>query len=164
MFLFWRIIMSYAPTSPVTGGAQTGFTSPTYTIAADVAPDVNGKQHAVTALGGTQAGVTAHTVQSPFTATFVRPKTFKSLSVVDPVTGQLRSVPKNSWKFIVRKGATPLAGQTPSVLIATLSVDVPAGSDTADPANIRAAISLLVGLLNQQSAGIGDSLVTGLAF
>jgi hypothetical protein len=49
-------------------------------------------------------------------------------------------------------------------LIATLSVDVPAGSDTADPANIRAAISLLVGLLNQQSAGIGDSLVTGLAF
>lgn len=154
--------MAFNPTTPVTGGAQTGFTAPTYTIASDVAPDVNGKQFAVTALGGTQAGVTSHTVQSPFTVTFARPKAFKSLSVVDPVTGMLRSVPKNSWKLIVRKGNTPLAGQTPSLLLVSCSIDVPAGADTADPANIRAAVSLLVGILSQQSAGIGDSLVTGL--
>lgn len=155
--------MTMTISSPVTGGAQTGFTSPTYTVAADVAPDVNGKQSAVTALGGTQAGVTAHSASSPFTVTFVRPKSFKSLGPIDPVTGQLRSVPKNSWKVIVRKGVTPLAGQSPSVLNIGMTIDVPAGSDTADAPNIRAAISLAVGALNQLSAGIGDSLVSGLS-
>jgi hypothetical protein len=40
-------------------------------------------------------------------------------------------------------------------------VDVPAGADTADAANIRASISLLVGALNQISASIGDTLITG---
>jgi hypothetical protein len=155
--------MSWAPSSPVTGGAQTGFSAPTYTIAVDIAPDVNGKQHAVTALGGTQALVTAHTVASPFTATYVRPKTYKTLGPVIPNTGLVASVPKNSHKFIIRKGVVPLAGQPASVLVIRCELDIPAGSDTADPANIRAAISLMVGILNQQSAGLGDTLVTGLA-
>lgn len=154
--------MTWALTTPVTGGAQTGFTSPTYTVAADVAPDVNGKQHAVTALGGTQTGVSVHSVQSPFTITFVRPKAFKVLGKTNPVTGLLPNVPKNSWKVIVRKGAIPLAGQPASLLVVTCTIDVPAGADTASPAEIRAAISLLVGALTQQSAGSGDSLVSGL--
>lgn len=152
----------YAPTSPVTGGAQTGFTAPTYTIVADTAPDVNGKQHAVTALGGTQAGVTVHTVSSPFTATFIRPKSFKGLDQVNPVTGKLPSVPKNSWQFIIRKGAVPLTGQAPSSLILRCEVAVPAGADTASPSEVRAAVSLLVGLLTQQSAALGDSLTSGI--
>jgi len=61
--------MTWSPTTPVTGGAQTGFTAPTYTLSVDTAPDINGKQHAVTALGGTQAGVTSHSVSNPFTVT-----------------------------------------------------------------------------------------------
>jgi hypothetical protein len=49
--------MSISVTSPITGGAQTGLTSPTYTVVTDTAPPGNpGKQVAVTALGGTQAG------------------------------------------------------------------------------------------------------------
>lgn len=153
----------YTPTSPVTGGAQTGFTAPTYTIVADTAPDVNGKQHAVTALGGTQAGVTPHSVSSPFTATFIRPKTFKNLDQVNPVTGKLPSVPKNSWVFVIRKGAVPLANQNPSPAILKCEFSLPSGADLASPSELRAALSLLVGLLNQQSAGIGDSFVTGIA-
>lgn len=153
----------YSPTTPVTGGAQTGFTAPTYTIAADTAPDVNGKQHAVTALGGTQAGVTVHSVSSPFTVTFIRPKSFKALDQVNPVTGKLPTVPKNSWMVIVRKGAVPLANQLPSTLTMRCEIAVPSGADLASPSEIRAAVSLLVGILNQQSAGIGDSLVSGLA-
>lgn len=153
--------MSWSLTSPITGGAQTGFTSPTYTHVADVAPDVNGKQVAVSALGGTQAGVTVHSVASPFTVTIVRPKTFKSLSPVVPNTGLLPSVPKNSWKIIVRKGVTPLAGQPAAVMLVKIEIDVPAGSDTADAPNIRAAISAAIGALNQQSAGLGDTLVSG---
>lgn len=153
--------MTWALTTPITGGAQTGFTAPTYTIGADTAPDVNGKQVAVSALGGTQAGVTVHSVSSPFTVTMIKPKAFKSLAAVVPNTGLLPSVPKNSWKIIIRKGVTPLAGQPASIMLIKIDIDVPAGADTADAPNIRAAISAAIGALSQQSAGLGDTLVSG---
>lgn len=153
----------WSPTTPVTGGAETGFTAPTYTLTVDIAPTIQGKQHAVTALGGTQAGVLTHTAADPFTVTFVRPAVFKNLGKTNPVTGLLPSVPKNVWKLIVRKGVLPLAGQPYSTAIAELSLSIPAGSDSADAANLRAMCSLLVGILSQQSAGLGDSLASGIA-
>lgn len=154
--------MSWTLTSPVTGAAQTGFTSPTYTHVADTAPDVNGKQVAVTALGGTQAGVTAHSVASPFTTTFVRPKVFRSLGKPNPTTGLVKDVPRNVYKTITRKGVLPLAGQPYTNMLITTIIEVPAGSDTADPANLRAALSMHIGSLSQQSAGIGDTTVSGI--
>jgi hypothetical protein len=154
--------MSFTLTSPITGGAQTGFTSPTYTIATDTAPSNTGKQYAVSAIGGTQAGVdTSSSPSKPFTVTLSRPPVLRALAPVDPVTGVLRSVPRNSFVINVRKGVTPLAGQAPVVLLAKLTIDVPAGADLADAANIRAAMSLLIGSLNSISASIGDTLVTG---
>jgi hypothetical protein len=83
------------------------------------------------------------------------------LSPVDPVTGVLRSVPKNVYKIRVRKGVTPLSGQAPQIAIGELSLAIPAGADIADPANVRAFLSLLIGSLDQISASIGDTLVTG---
>lgn len=154
--------MSLSVTSPVTGGAQTGFTSPTYTIAADTPPTSAGKQYAVTAIGGTQAGVDASSSPSrPFTITLSRPPVLRTLQAVDPVTGVLRSVPRNSYKILVRKGVTPLAGQAAANLFMTCTLDIPAGADTADAPNVRAALSLMIGSLNQISASIGDTLVTG---
>jgi hypothetical protein len=154
--------MSLTLTTPVTGGAQTGLTSPTYTIAADTAPTNTGKQFAVTALGGTQTSVdTSSSVSRPFTVTLQRPPVLKSVGVVDPVTGVLRSVPTNVYKVITRKGVTPLAGQQPRVMIITTEISVPAGADLADAPNVRAALSLHIGSLNQASAGIGDTCVTG---
>jgi len=153
--------MSFNLTSPVTGGAQTGLTSPTYTIAADQAPDVNGKQFVVTALGGTQTGVTAHSTSSPFTITGWRPKTPKSIGTPNPVTGVIPSIPNNTYKVIVRKGATPAAGQPVRPLVFTCEFPVPAGTDANDAANVRAGLSLLIGSLAQISATWGDSLVTG---
>jgi hypothetical protein len=47
-------------------------------------------------------------------------------------------------------------------MIARLTVDVPAGSDAYDSANVRAALSLLFGAVSQQSAGFGDMAVTGI--
>ena len=88
--------MSFSLTSPVTGAAQAGLTSPTYTHAADTPPDVNAKQYAVTSLGGTQTGVLAHSVAAPFTTAMFRPKSFKALAPVNPVTGVLREVPSNT--------------------------------------------------------------------
>lgn len=153
--------MTISLTSPITGGAQTGLTSPTYTIVDDTAPDSNGKQKAVTALGGTQTGVTVHSVAAPFTITAIRPKVLKGLSPVNPVTGQLKAVPRNSYKLITRKGVLPLAGQAYATMNITTVIDVPAGADLADPANIRAALSAHIGALSQQSAGIGDTSVSG---
>ncbi len=154
--------MSIAVTSPITGGAQTGFTSPTYTVVSDVAPPGNpGEQVAVTALGGTQAGVTAHSVASPFTINFTRPANPRVLGNPNPVTGVVSQVPTNTYKVIVRKGVLPLAGQPFKVMNLTLTADIPAGSDTADPANIRAAYSAMIGVLQQQSAGIGDLAING---
>jgi hypothetical protein len=154
-------IVAFTLTSPITGAAQTGFTSPTYTHSADVAPDVNGRQVAVSAGGGTQTGYTAHSVSSPHTLTIVRPKTFKVLGKTNPVTGLLPSVPMNTFKFITRKGVTPLAGQPYSTMRVTTIIEVPAGSDTADAPNVRAALSSHIGGLYQQSAGLGDTLVSG---
>lgn len=153
--------MSWSLSSPITGAAQTGFTSPTYTHIADVAPDVNGKQVAVSALGGTQAGVTAHSVASPFTITFVRPKVFRVLGKPNPTTGLIKDVPRNTYKTITRKGVLPLTGQPYANMQITTIIEVPAGSDTTDPANIRAALSAHIGALSQQSAGVGDTTISG---
>jgi len=154
--------MSFALTTPVTGAAQTGFTSPTYTHGADVAPDINGKQYAVTALGGTQTGVITHSVAAPFTVTFSRPKVFKALGKPNPTTGLIASVPRNVYTCLTRKGVLPLAGQPFQTLIIRTVIEVPAGADTADAANIRAALSMHIGSLSQQSAGIGDTGVSGI--
>jgi len=150
------------PTSPVTGGLQTGFTTPAWTITLDTAPDNNGKQHACSGLAsGTAAGVTFHSIASPFTTTFVRPKVLRTLGAVDPVTGVVRSIPHNDWQHITRKGAVPLLGQAPVTSTIKTIFSIAAGTDLANPAEIRGLTSFHIGVQNQQSAGIGDSLVSG---
>jgi hypothetical protein len=151
----------FDPSSPVTGGSQTGFTSPTYTLTDDLAPNANGKQVAVTAVGGTQTGVTTHSVSSPFTITFTRPKTLKTLGMPNS-NGYISSVPRNLYKLIVRKGVTPAADQPAQVMLAECYIHVPAGADTYDAANVRAALSAMIGTLTAESAGIGDSAVEGI--
>lgn len=153
--------MAFALTTPVTGAAQTGLTSPTYTIALDTSPDANARQYAVTALGGTQTGVTASSVSSPFTISMFRPKSYQALGKPNPVTGLIARVPRNVYKLITRKGVLPLAGQPVQNLICTTTIEVPAGSDLADPANVRAALSMHFGSLAQATAGIGDTTVQG---
>lgn len=153
--------MAFSLTSPVTGQAQTGLTSPTYTVVSDVAPDWNARQWNVSALGGTQTGVRVHSASDPFTITVFRPKTFAQLGKPNPVTGVVKYVPNNQWRVLVRKGVIPLAGQAVTPAYFDGKMSVPAGSDTADAVNLRAMLSCAFGALVQQSAGLGDSLVTG---
>lgn len=148
--------------SNITGAAQTGFTSPTYTVTADTAPDSNGKQWAISALGGTQANVDVHAGSKPFTVTFYKPKSFRSLGQPNPVTGVVANVPNNQFGLIVRKGVVPLAGQPSRVAVMRVTWDIPAGSDTAEPEDIRALVSAGVGALSQLASGIGDTLVTNI--
>lgn len=153
--------MSITITSPITGSAQTGLTSPTYTVVDDVAPDINGKQVVVTALGGTQTGVRVHAVSDPFTLTFFRPKSPKGLPGANPVTGRYGQIPKNTYSLIVRKGVNFAASQPPELAVFRMTADIPAGSDAYDSVNIRAALSAFIGLLDQQSEGFGDMMVNG---
>lgn len=154
--------MSFAPTSPVTGAPQTGFTTPTYTITSDKAPNVNGTQYAITAVGGTQTGVTVHSGSNPFTTTVFRPANFKVLPAANPVTGVVKAYPVNTFKHVTRKGAVANTNGPYQINRATTAWDIVAGTDNVSPAEIRALASLHIGIQWQQSAGIGDLLVTNL--
>lgn len=154
--------MTVNVTSPITGAAQTGLTSPTYTNVSMSGPDANVKQWAVTALGGTQTGVDVHSVSRPFTISVWWPKIARILPSLNSA-GQLPSVPMNTYKVIVRKGLTPLSGQPSVTGVVTIEMAIPAGADTADAPNIRAMLSAAFGTISQQSAGIGDTTVSGIA-
>lgn len=154
--------MSFNPASPITGAAVTGLTSPTYTITTDVAPSINGKQYAVTALGGTQTNVEVHSVSKPFTVSFFRPPQLRTLPQANPVTGVIKNVPLNTYKLITRKGVLPAANQVPMVGRITTIIEVPAGSDTFEPEDLRAMISAHFGVGSAQASGIADTIVSGI--
>lgn len=145
----------------ITGSAQTGLTTPGYTITADKAVDVNGVQWAITALTGTQTGVVAHSMGNPFTVSYYRPKAFKTLGQPNPTTGRIANIQTNRSQLLTRKGVIPLAGQPVQTAFVKTYIEIPAGADVADPASIRAALSAHIGALSQISAGIGDTVITG---
>lgn len=152
--------MTWSPSASVGGGAQTGFTAPVYNLSADLAPSAVARQHVVASLGGTQAGVNANTISKPFTMTFTKPANPRILPAPNPVTGLRGSIPSNQYKFIIRKGVDCASG-VPAVAICRMTFDIPAGSDSYSPAEIRAMCSLLVGVLTGESADLGDTLITG---
>lgn len=154
--------MAITITSPITGTAQTGLTAPTYTVVSDQSPDTNTKQVAVTALGGTQVGVTTHSATNPFSLSVQRPKIFKILGAANPGSGVISNVPVNTFRVVTKKGVTPAAQQAPRLMTIDTSLHIVSGSDSYDPQNVRAAISAHIGLLQQISLGLGDTTVTGI--
>ncbi len=152
--------MTWSPDSSTTGGTVTGLTSPTYTLVDDTAPVVNAKQKTVSALGGTQGSATANSASRPFTATFYRPAAIRPLPAANPVTGLRGQVPNNQYKLVIRKGGYA-AADVPVTAIARLTVDIPAGMDSYNADEVRALVSFLVGLLNEESADLADTLLTG---
>jgi hypothetical protein len=149
-------------TSPVTGAAQTGHSAPTFTIVADQAPNSFSKQWAVTANAGTQPFTAVHAASNPFTITFQRPSVIRQAPVPNPVTGAIGNSPRNVYSCLVRKGQTPVTGQNPQVGVLRCDFSVVSGADLVSPDDIRAALSLLIGSLSQQAAGLGDTLINNL--
>lgn len=152
--------MSVALPTSITGSAQTGFTTPGYTLVAGAYPGVNGKQNYVTALTGTQAGVRVHSVSDPFTLSAFQPVAPKSLGAMNS-NGIFTNVPVNVYGVTVRKGLIPAANQPSQIGGVDVRVRVPAGSDSYDSANVRAMLSAVIGALSALSAGIGDTAVSG---
>jgi len=154
--------MSFAPSTPLTGAAVTGLTSPTYTLTTDVAPNINGKQYAISALGGTQTGVETNTVSKPFSISFFRPQVLRALPQANPVTGVIKNVPMNTYKLITRKGVLPAASQNAMTARITTVIEVPAGSDTYEPEDLKAMISAHFGVGWAQASGIAETVTTGI--
>jgi hypothetical protein len=153
--------MTIQVTSPITGSAMSQFATPSYTLVADKGPDVNANQWIVSALGGTQTSVRTHSVSDPFTITVTRPKAPRVLPAPNAVTGKYQNVPKNTYAIRVRKGVNFAANNAPVVATLLITVDVPAGSDAFDSANLRAMVCAGLGALAQQSQGLGDTLANG---
>lgn len=154
--------MTVSLSSPVTGSTQTGLSSPTYTVVADVPPNAYSKQYAVTALGGTQTNVDIHGASKPFTITFSRPQQIRSAPLPSPVSGVMPNSPRNVYSAVVRKGTAPGVNQNPQVMTLRCDFSVVAGADLVEPEDIRAALSFLIGSLSQVSSGLGDTLVNNL--
>jgi hypothetical protein len=151
--------MSLALSSPVTGGAQTGLTSPTYTIVQD-GTTPNGYIYTVTALGGTQGGVGVASASKPFKIILERPSFFRKMPVVG-LSGIVSGSGKNVWRIRVLKGVNTTSTGPAEIAEFDLMVRMPAGADVNDTQNARAGLSLAIGALNQISASFGDSLITG---
>jgi hypothetical protein len=153
--------LAFAPASPVTGATVTGLTTPTYTLLSDTAPNINGKQYAVSALGGTQTSVDVNSVSKPFTVAFFRPPVLRTLPQANPVTGIIKNVPLNVYKLITRKGAAPAVNQSIMVPKITTIIECPAGVDTYEPEEIRAMISAHFGVGWASADGISVTVLTG---
>lgn len=152
--------MSFAPTSPVTGAAVTGLTSPTYTLTLDTVSIGNGKQYAVTALGGTQTGARTHSNSSPCTLTWFKDPVTKQLPALNG-NGQLGSVPMIKNRLIFRQGQLPLAGQAYKNAVCRVEFDMPVGADVADVVQQKAFVSLIAGVLWGNANEFYNTLATG---
>jgi hypothetical protein len=153
--------MTISVTSPVTGAPVSGFTSPTYTLAAATAPNAYSKSWAVTAIGGTQTGAdTASSISRPWTWTFGRPQNYKQLNAVD-TNGVVRGVQFNVFNVTGRKGLTPLAGQASKTSVIKMEIPIPAGADVADVPNIKAHTSSFFGICYQQATNMVDAFTGG---
>jgi hypothetical protein len=153
----------FTMTGAVSGVAQTSFTTPSFTLVVDNAPDVRSKQSAVTTLGGTMAGVVAHSINAPFTVTVRRPPMWKTLAmaILNGVTAQYSKVPYNEQVIIVRKAAQVALNQwwTNEWRLAT---KIYAGSETYDAPNVKAGASFFAGFIWANSSGFGQALIDGI--
>lgn len=155
--------MALNPSSPVTGSAITGFTAPTYTIVSDQAPDTFSKQWLVSALGGTQTGVTPQdSVANPFTITARRPKQL-AIGPMSTLNGQLIGRAKrNKHSYILRKGGLVNTGSTQrDTLVGRLELNVPGGMEGAAAAEIKGAISAYFGFLHANADAIASAIILG---
>lgn len=151
--------MTMSLTSPVTGAAQTGLTSPSFTLVAGSAPDTNGRQYAVSAISVTPASTDVNTASRPFTITAWWPKLVKALQYIAG-SGRNVSVPMNVYKWVTRKGVTCHADLPPVIMLVTTTAEIPAGADTSDATAIRLALSQHGGAVAQASAEFGNTCVS----
>lgn len=140
--------------TPLTGAAVGGFTSPTWNIFIDTPPAPASKQWMVSGGGGTIPNVEFHSASKPFTIAFFRPQVPKVLGPANPTTGVIKQIPNNVYKVITRKGMLSAANQVPSIGRITTIFEIPSGTDTYEPDDLRALVSAHIGTLWAESVNI----------
>lgn len=153
--------MSVSISGTITGGAQTGFTTPGYTVTQDNAVDGNVKRWVVTALTGTQASVRTHTVSDEFSFTVVKPRVMKMIQAFSSLLPNQFKPNFNRYWLIFRKGGIPASGLVSVPQVIRCPIDIAAGVDSYDAAQVRALTSFFVGVVNSISSGLGDTLCNG---
>lgn len=157
--------MAFSPTSPITGAAVTGLTTPTMTFVEDQAPNGNQRKFVVTQLGGTQTGCEVHSNASPYYVLVTRPAQSKPLPRINPQTGQYVSVPKNEYRVQFFKGAT-IGSTVPQedVILMDARFRVPAGIDLAanDTEELKTLLSFIGGFFYSNASGLYDLITTNL--
>lgn len=146
------------PTAAITSDTLTGAT---YTFTADMASDNRSKVFVVTTLGGTQTGVSAHTVDAPKMFIVKKPAVYQQPSSYNTVTGRYGKVPKNVTRVLFRGSAKVAANQWELMPI-SLDIGVPAGATSYDRANVDASFSAFVAGLWDQKEEIMKALYDGL--
>jgi len=157
--------MTVGITSPVTGSAQTGMTSPTFTFTEDrVIGSQPARRYLVSARGGTglnNVTTDVHAVSRPFSVTIARPASFKPAPVINAASGiALRATGKNEYKFTVAKGVTAASGLT-EVSFFDGNIRIPAGADINDVAGVKSLLSAAIGVLTSIASGLGDTVIDG---
>lgn len=153
--------MGLSPDSSIAGTAYTGVASPTFGLVADSPPAPNALQWAVSTLGGTQTGVTANSISSPFTVSVWKPAVLRQLPPPNALTGLRGSVPMNQYKVIFRKGGYSASG-VPVIAIKRITWEIPAGMDSYEPQQILAMESFSEGFFTEEAGGMGQTLISGL--
>lgn len=149
----------WSPDSSIAGGAITGWTTPTFGLTTVVSRSLNAARKLVTSLSGTGLAVVNSTTL-PFFIEFTAPAAIKSLPPANPVTGLRGSIPVNTYKLLIGKGGYVAAG-VPALATATLEIKIPAGMETNDGGQVAALVSVLAGLLNEESDGLYETLKNG---
>lgn len=121
---------------------------------------MNGKQYAVTAVGGTGNTPRVHGSGDPFTATYFKVASYKTLGPLN-AAGFPSRVPRNVDKWVFRKGVIPHTSLAAQPAIITVTIDRPAGTESNNPIDMRALLSFAYGVLSQQSSGNGDTVIAG---
>jgi len=154
--------MSLTNTGVITGAAITGFTTPTYTLSADTAPNGNTLSAYVSVIGGTQTGVLAHSYSTPFTRSVTRPSSFRSFAsaVLNGVTGQYSKVPYNEFKTLTRKAAAYATNQY-AVNEKRETLRLYANTETFDLPNVKALLSFSSGYSVQDINNYVTLVTTG---
>lgn len=153
--------MAFNLSGAITGGAQTGLTSPTVTWTVATAPVPNARRFTATTLGGTQTGAHTHEIARPFDLTVFQPSVYRQLGTPNPVTGVIQQVPYNVHTIVVRYGAAYAANQPVKNAITEITVKVPAGAESYDSVGIATMLSAAIGALSNQSSGFGDTVRNG---
>lgn len=146
----------------IAGLAVTGAASPVYTPTEDTSAGPNMRRWYITTVASAN-GAAAHSVSEPFYIELHRPGNFKAAPQYDPTGTRIvaNGNNRNTYRLRVIKGVEA-AANLPKIELLDMYIHVPAGSDVQDAPNVRVAMSLLGGFLNEDPVNLIETLITGL--